>query len=94
LNTPFDLFCSFFSTLIADEPCGLGWSTCYGIIKGTCEGLNHLHNVQEKPIYHLDLKPGNILLDKSMIPKIGDLGLSRLVASTGTHKTEILKGTK
>ncbi|KAM3373273.1 hypothetical protein ACQJBY_019961 [Aegilops geniculata] len=78
---------------IADAPCGLGWSTCYDIIKGTCDGLNHLHSVQAKPIYHLDLKPGNILLDKSMMPKIGDLGLSKLVASTETHKTEMLKGT-
>ena len=49
---------------------------------GTCEGLNHLHNAQEKPIFHLDLKPSNILLDKNMTPKIAGLELSRLVDST------------
>jgi len=79
---------------IADNSCGLDWPTCYEIIKGTCEGLNHLHNSQEKPILHLDLKPANILLDKNMTAKIADLGLSRLVASTQTHKTEVVQGSQ
>ncbi|VAH24625.1 unnamed protein product [Triticum turgidum subsp. durum] len=78
---------------IQDESCGLEWPTCYKIIKGTCEGLDHLHTSQGKPIFHLDLKPGNILLDESMTPKIGDLGLSRLVASTKTHQTRMRDGT-
>ena len=77
---------------IADESCRLDWPTCYEIIKGTCEGLNHLHTSWDKPIFHLDLKPSNILLDNSLKPKISDLGLSRLVSSTETHETEILKG--
>ncbi|XP_044329753.1 cysteine-rich receptor-like protein kinase 26 isoform X2 [Triticum aestivum] len=78
---------------IQDESCGLEWPTCYKIIKGTCDGLNHLHSSQEKPIFHLDLKPGNILLDKSMTPKIADLGFSRLVGSTKTRQTEMRDGT-
>ncbi|XP_066341268.1 cysteine-rich receptor-like protein kinase 44 [Miscanthus floridulus] len=78
---------------ISDESCGLNWPTCFKIIKGTCEGLHHLHSAQGKPIYHLDLKPANILLDNMMTAKIGDLGLSRLVSSTITHQTEIRKGT-
>ncbi|XP_037463247.1 receptor like protein kinase S.2-like isoform X1 [Triticum dicoccoides] len=77
---------------IADESCELDWPICYKIIKGTCEGLNHLHTKQEKPIFHLDLKPSNILLDESMTPKISGLGLSALVSLTETHKTEILRG--
>jgi len=43
---------------------------------------------------HMDLKPANILLDKNKKAKIADLGLSKLVASTKTYKTEILKGTQ
>ena len=46
------------------------------IIKGICEGLHHLH--KEKLIYHMDLKPANILLDNHMVPKITDFGLARL----------------
>jgi len=78
----------------ADDSCDLDWPTCYQIIKGTCEGINHLHTAYEKPILHMDLKPANILLDKNKKAKIADLGLSKLVASTKTYKTEILKGTQ
>uniref|UniRef100_A0A453BPK9 Protein kinase domain-containing protein n=1 Tax=Aegilops tauschii subsp. strangulata TaxID=200361 RepID=A0A453BPK9_AEGTS len=76
-----------------DEACGLEWPTCYKIIKGTCEGINYLHNSQERHIYHLNLKPGNILLDKSMTPKIADLGLSRLVDSIETDEPDMRQGT-
>ncbi|XP_048554083.1 disease resistance protein RGA5-like isoform X2 [Triticum urartu] len=78
---------------ITEESCELDWPICYKIIRGTCEGLNYLHSAQEKPIFHLDIKPANILLDKSMTPKIADLGLSKLVFSTLAHKREIVNGT-
>ncbi|XP_048549498.1 uncharacterized protein LOC125529131 isoform X6 [Triticum urartu] len=61
---------------ISDESLGLEWNTRYGIIKGICSGLHFLH--EERYIVHLDLKPQNILLDDTMIPKIADFGLSRL----------------
>ena len=48
----------------------------YEIIKGICRGLHFLH---ESNIVHLDLKPQNILLDDTMMPKIADFGLSRLL---------------
>ncbi|XP_037480273.1 putative receptor-like protein kinase At4g00960 [Triticum dicoccoides] len=70
---------------IKDESCGLEWPTCYKIIKGTGEGLNYLHSLQGNPIFHLNLKPGNILLDRSMTPKIANLVFSRPVASTDNH---------
>jgi len=78
---------------LSDEPCRLDWSICYGIIKGICEGLKHLHTGSKNPIYHLDLKPANILLDEDMIPKIGDLGLSRLLVSIQTCVTQTFIGT-
>ncbi|CAM0953448.1 unnamed protein product [Alopecurus aequalis] len=77
---------------ISDESCRLDWPTCYNIIRGTCEGLNHLHSTPGSPIFHLDLKPANILLDKIMTPKIADLGLSRVFDSSETHQTQIIQG--
>ncbi|PVH34017.1 hypothetical protein PAHAL_8G119700 [Panicum hallii] len=64
--------------LLSDEFSGLEWHTRFKIIKGTCEGLKYIHELEE-PIYHLDLKPDNILLDKDMVPKIADFGLSRII---------------
>jgi serine/threonine protein kinase len=84
------MFSLFTST---DETSGFGWHACYNIIKGICEGLHYLHNGSKDPIYHLDLKPANILLDKNMMPKIGDFGLSRLVDSTQTCTTKEIRGT-
>ncbi|KAJ1265661.1 hypothetical protein BS78_08G093200 [Paspalum vaginatum] len=79
---------------ISDNSCDLDWPTCYKIIKGICEGLNHLHTVRsQRPIFHMDLKPANILLDNNKTAKIGDLGLSRIVASSQTHKTRNINGT-
>ncbi|XP_037438962.1 putative disease resistance protein RGA3 [Triticum dicoccoides] len=69
------------------------WSTCYNIIKGICEGLNFLHGCKP-PIFHLDLKPANILLDSSMAPKVADFGLSRLFGRSCTHVTEKIIGTQ
>jgi len=78
---------------VSDKPCTLAWDICYKIIKGVCEGLNHLHNGCKYIIFHLDLKPANILLDEDMIPKIGDFGLSRLLSSTKTCTTTTRLGT-
>uniref|UniRef100_A0ACD5Z3S9 Uncharacterized protein n=1 Tax=Avena sativa TaxID=4498 RepID=A0ACD5Z3S9_AVESA len=61
-----------------DESSGLNWSTRYNIIEGIGYGLCHLHEQNDKPIIHLDLKPANILLDDNLVPKITDFGLSRL----------------
>uniref|UniRef100_A0ACD5WKQ4 Uncharacterized protein n=1 Tax=Avena sativa TaxID=4498 RepID=A0ACD5WKQ4_AVESA len=55
------------------------------IIKGICAGLHYLH--MEKCILHMDLKPGNILLDKQMMPKITDFGLSRPTENSQTMTT-------
>ncbi|TVU50783.1 hypothetical protein EJB05_02173, partial [Eragrostis curvula] len=74
------------SIAISDEFCGLEWYRRYNIIKGTCEGLKYLHEDLSVPLYHLDLKPDNILLDKDMVPKIADFGLSTMF---GKEKTRI-----
>ncbi|XP_047042787.1 probable serine/threonine-protein kinase At1g01540 [Lolium rigidum] len=78
---------------ITAECDGLDWHTRYKIIKGTCEGLKHLHEGFEEPIYHLDLKPDNILLDKNMVPKLADFGLSKLFGGQQTMTTQTPIGT-
>lgn len=47
------------------------------IVEGIAEGLSYGHR---KGIYHLDLKPLNILLTPGKIPKIADFGLAKLSA--------------
>jgi serine/threonine protein kinase len=73
-------FCFIHALLnpIVDESNGLDWNTRYKIIKGSWEGLKHLHQGLEEPIYHLDLKPDNILLDNNMLPKLADFGMSKI----------------
>uniref|UniRef100_A0ACD5WD24 Uncharacterized protein n=2 Tax=Avena sativa TaxID=4498 RepID=A0ACD5WD24_AVESA len=68
------------------------WQTRYKIIKGICEGLNFLHRGSETPIFHLNLKPSNILLDESLMPKITDFVLSKLISETNTYTTKTCKG--
>ncbi|KAK1602644.1 hypothetical protein QYE76_027283 [Lolium multiflorum] len=79
--------------LLSDGSRKIDWEECYKIIKGICQGINHLHTGSKDPIYHLDLKPANILLDRNRIPKIGDFGLSRLLPSTETFVTKTYSGT-
>ncbi|KAJ1256937.1 hypothetical protein BS78_K259900 [Paspalum vaginatum] len=78
---------------LSDESCGLDWHTRYKIIEGTCEGLKHIHEGLEKPLYHLDLKPDNILLDENMVPKIADFGLSRIFGDELTRTIQSPIGT-
>ncbi|KAL6868109.1 hypothetical protein ACP4OV_014954 [Aristida adscensionis] len=61
----------------------LSWNISFKIIKGICQGLQFLHDLQ-RPIIHMDLKPGNILLDDNLTPKIADFGLSRLFGEEQT----------
>lgn len=72
---------------ISDECTGFDWHTRYKIIKGICEGLRYLRGGLDFSVWHLDLKPDNILLTNDMIPKIADFGLSRLPGEEKTRKT-------
>ncbi|KAM3393612.1 hypothetical protein ACQJBY_014380 [Aegilops geniculata] len=78
---------------LSDESSGHDWCTRYSIIKGICEGIQYLHEELDTPMYHLDLKPANVLLDENMVPKIADFGLSRLIGGEQTQMTKSPIGT-
>lgn len=65
----------------------LPWSVRLKIMKGVAKGLAYLHEFSPKKYVHGDLKPGNILLDKNMEPKISDFGLGRLADIAGGSPT-------
>jgi serine/threonine protein kinase len=48
------------------------------IIIGIAQGLAYLHHKCNPTIIHLDIKPGNILLDKDYTPKLADFGLAKI----------------
>ncbi|XP_066357789.1 putative disease resistance protein At3g14460 isoform X3 [Miscanthus floridulus] len=72
---------------LSGESSGLDWNKRYKIIKGICSGLEYLHGCN---IIHLDLKPQNILMDATMMPKIADFDLSRLL---GEQKSQTVTKT-
>ncbi|XP_007536133.1 ankyrin repeat and protein kinase domain-containing protein 1 isoform X2 [Erinaceus europaeus] len=54
----------------------LCWPLKFRVVHETSLAMNFLHSIQP-PLLHLDLKPGNILLDSNMHVKISDFGLSK-----------------
>ncbi|XP_076781208.1 ankyrin repeat and protein kinase domain-containing protein 1 isoform X2 [Arvicanthis niloticus] len=73
----------------------LFWPLKLRIIHETSLAMNFLHSIKP-PLLHLDLKPGNILLDNNMHVKISDFGLSKWMEQS-TQKQSIersaLRGT-
>ncbi|XP_062182481.1 cysteine-rich receptor-like protein kinase 44 [Phragmites australis] len=79
---------------LSDESYRLNWHASYKIIKEICEGLQYLHCGSDKPVYHLDLKPDNILLDKNMVAKLADFGLSKIFDDKKTKIAQSAMGTR
>jgi hypothetical protein len=56
----------------------LKWSTRYQISLGVAKGLAYLHHRCQECIIHCDIKPQNILLDASFVPKVADFGMTKI----------------
>ncbi|KAG2632896.1 hypothetical protein PVAP13_2NG129900 [Panicum virgatum] len=54
----------------------LDWTKRCEIVQGIAQGALYLHKLCRPRIVHGDLKPGNILLDSDLTPKICDFGIS------------------
>uniref|UniRef100_A0A0E0BM06 Protein kinase domain-containing protein n=1 Tax=Oryza glumipatula TaxID=40148 RepID=A0A0E0BM06_9ORYZ len=73
----------------------LDWPKRSQIVRGIAQGAVYLHKLCEPRIIHGDLKPGNILLDASLKPKICDFGISKaLKADADKDCTGVVVGSR
>ncbi|KAL6864685.1 hypothetical protein ACP4OV_015836 [Aristida adscensionis] len=71
----------------------LNWSIRYQIAKGVAKGLSYLHQSCRECIIHCDIKPENILLDASFVPKIADFGMAAFVGRDFSRVLTTFRGT-
>ncbi|THG12924.1 hypothetical protein TEA_014547 [Camellia sinensis var. sinensis] len=71
----------------------LGWQSRKKIIMDIAKGLTYLHEECRQKIFHLDIKPQNILLDECFNVKISDFGLSKLIDKDQSQVVTMMRGT-
>jgi serine/threonine protein kinase len=79
--------------LFCGDATGLKWSIRYEIALGVARGLAYLHG-SCRDIIHCDIKPENILLDASFVPKIGDFGMAKLLGRDFSRVITAMRGTR
>ncbi|WVZ67882.1 hypothetical protein U9M48_016900 [Paspalum notatum var. saurae] len=71
----------------------LSWKIRYQIAVGIAKGLAYLHEECRDCIIHCDIKPQNILLDASFVPKVADFGLAKLLGRNFSRVLTSMRGT-
>ncbi|RLN31125.1 G-type lectin S-receptor-like serine/threonine-protein kinase [Panicum miliaceum] len=71
----------------------LPWNTRYQIAIGIAKELTYLHDKCRDCIIHCDIKPQNILLDTSFVPKVSDFGLAKLLGRDFSRVMTTMRGT-
>ncbi|XP_072954289.1 G-type lectin S-receptor-like serine/threonine-protein kinase At2g19130 [Typha angustifolia] len=71
----------------------LDWNKRYQIALGAARGLAYLHDNCRDRIIHCDIKPENILLDESFVPKVADFGLAKLLGRDYSRVLTTMRGT-
>ncbi|KAG0525759.1 hypothetical protein BDA96_06G084500 [Sorghum bicolor] len=71
----------------------LDWNIRYKIAIGVARGLAYLHHGCRDCIIHCDIKPQNILLDASFVPKIADFGMAKFLGRDFSHVVTTMRGT-
>ncbi|KAL6842637.1 hypothetical protein ACP4OV_027481 [Aristida adscensionis] len=79
--------------LFGSTPVPLSWKTRHQIALGVAKGLAYLHEKCRSRIIHCDIKPENVLLDESFVPKIADFGLAKLVGRDFSRVLTTMRGT-
>ncbi|PAN32328.1 hypothetical protein PAHAL_5G478700 [Panicum hallii] len=72
----------------------LDWAARYQIAVGVARGLSYLHDGCRDRIIHCDVKPENILLDASLLPKLADFGMAKFVGRGFSRVLTTMRGTK
>ncbi|CAN6270232.1 unnamed protein product [Urochloa humidicola] len=71
----------------------LDWTIRYQIALGVARGLGYLHHGCRDCIIHCDIKPQNILLDTSFVPKIADFGMAKFLGRDFSRVVTTVRGT-
>ncbi|XP_051201059.1 G-type lectin S-receptor-like serine/threonine-protein kinase At2g19130 [Lolium perenne] len=79
--------------LFNSKDIGLDWSTRYHIATGVARGLSYLHEGCRECIIHCDIKPENILLDATFVPKVADFGMATIVGRDFSRVLTTFRGT-